>query len=517
MRKLSLLTLVLAILVVAGCGDSAGGSEADSPLDNALRYLPADAPFAVAIDTDTDGGQYGAASDIVDRFPFGDMVKDRIEGAVEDRAGDVERLQKALGNEFVVGSTNAKSFVQAPSGEDTRFVGAIQAKSEGALDELLKDEKLEEDGESNGAKLYKDDSGDSFAIDGDVLVVAGSKQELENALATRDGDDSLTEEDFEAGTEGVPADALLRAYVDVGGLLRGSPEAKDALKSKWVSAVRTAGIALSFEQDAVAIDLSVKTDPEGLTDADLPIASGATSPQVLDRDGEIGVALRDPSQLLDFAQATAKAIDPNGFSGFETGKAQIERRLDVDLERDLLGQLDGDLAVSIDLDGKFGARAELKDPAAFEQTLTKLEDVLPSIAQGATGEKVGFAKPKAGEDFYAIATGGGDQIVFGVADGFFVLSNDPAIAGTLAADRTRTVPGAKGALVVDAGAEKIAQTLLAQVEGLDFGAESFGELGERIGDQIRKVGVRPLDSLGGSFEATTSGLTGSLRLTLDEQ
>ncbi len=517
MRKLSLLTLLLAILVVAGCGSSAGGEEADSPLDNALRYLPADAPFAVAIDTDTEGDQYGAASDIVDRFPFGDVVKDRLKNEVEDRAGDVERLQKALGNEFVVGSTDAESFIETPGGEDRAFVGAIQAKSEGALDELLKDEKLEEDGESNGAKLYKDDSGDSFAIDGDVLVVAGSKQELEDALETRDGDDSLTEEDFEAGTEGVPADALLRVYVDIGGLLRASPEAKDALRSKWVNAVRTAGIALSVEQDAVAIDFSVKTDPEGLTDADLPMASGAASPQVLDRDGEVGVALRDAAQLLEFAQTTAKAIDPNGFSGFETGKAQIERRLKIDLEQDLLGQLDGDLAVSINLDGKFGARAELKDPAAFKQTLTKLEEILPSIAEGFTGEKVGFAKPKAGEDFYAIATRGGDKIVFGVVDGFFVLSNDPGIAGTLAADRTKTVPGAKGALVVNADAEKIAQKLLAQVEGLDFGIGDYGELGKRIGDELRGLGVRPLDDLTGSLEATTDGFTGKLRLTLDER
>jgi hypothetical protein len=517
MRKLSLLTLILAILVVAGCGDSAGGSEADSPLDNALRYLPADAPFAVAIETDTEGDQLSAASGIVDRFAFGDMLKERLKGEVEDRAGTLERIEKALGNEFVVGSTDAKSFVETQGDKDTRFVGAIQAKSEDALDGLLEDEKLEQDGESNGAKLYKDDSGDSFAVDGDVLVVAGSKQELEDALATRDGDDQLTEEDFDAGTEGVPADALARVYLDVGGLLRASPDAKDALKSKWVSAVRTAGIALSLEQDEVAIDFEVTTDPDGLTDADLPIASGAAAPRALDRDGEIGVALRNPAQLLDFAQATAKAIDPNGFSGFETGKAQIERRLKIDVDEDLLGQLEDDLAVSIDLDGKFGARAELKDPAAFERTLTKLEEVLPSIAEGATGEKVGFAKPKAGEDFYAIATRGGDRIVFGVVDGVFVLSNDAAIAATLAADRTRAVPGAKGALAIGVDAEQLAQPLLDEIEGLDFGLDDYGEIGKSIGRRIRGTAVRPLDDLTGSVEATTGGLSGSLRLTLDER
>jgi len=510
MRKSSLLTPILVALVVAGCGGGGGGGDASSPLDNALGYLPSDAPFAVAVDTDTKGEQYRAAGDIVQRFPFGDRIQDKVKSSIEDRAGDFERIQKALGNEFVVGSTDARSFVSLPDGEDTRFVGAIEAPDADALNELLRDEKLQDDGESNGAKLYRDDSGDSFAIDGDVLVVAGSKRELEAALATRDGDDRLTEEDFDAGTEGVSRDALLRVYLDVGALLRGSRDAKDALKAKWVRAVRTAGIALAFESDQVAIDFSVKTDPEGLTEADLPIASGPDAPRVLDRDREIGIALRDPAQLLRFAQATARTIDPEGFGSFAAGKAQIERSLKVDVERDLLGQLEGDLSVSIALDGKFGARADLKDPAKFEQLLAKISPILPSIAEGASGEKVGFAEPKAGEDFYAIATASGDKIVFGVVGGVFVLANDAGIAGSLAADRARAVPGAKGALVLNGDAEQLAKPLLRELVGEISGT------GLDLGDEIvGRLGARPLDQLNGSVEASTEGLSGSFELTLD--
>lgn len=503
MRNLSLLTLVIGTIAIAGCGSSGSGDDASSPLDNALRYLPADAPFAVAIDTDTDGEQFGNAGDLADKFPFGDQVEKQLQELVEDRTGEFKDLQQALGNEFVVGSTDAKTFVDTPSGEDTAFVGAIQAKSADALDKLIEGDKAEEDGEAEGAKLYKDDSGDSFAIDGDVLVVAGSKRELETALATRNGDDSLTEEDFDAGTDGVSKDALLRVFVDIGELLRSSPDAKPALKSKWVSALRTAGIALTFEADRVAIDVDVNTDPDGLTDADLPIASGAGSAKVLDRDGEINLALRDPSQVLEFAQTTAKAIDPNGFSSFETGKAQIERRLGIDLDEDLIDQLDGDLQVSVGLDGKFGARSELKDPAAFKQTLTDLEDVLPSLAEGASGAPVDLQKRG---DLYEVTTGGGDTIVFGVVENVFVLSNDPAAANALAKEGTKAVSGAKGALVLNTDAEQIAQTALQQAEGQGF------DLGDRIKGAI---GTRPLDELLGSFEATTDGLSGSFSVTTD--
>ncbi len=509
MRKLSLLTLILGLLAIAGCGGSGGGSDGSSPLDNALRYLPADAPFAVAIDTDSDGEQFGAAEDLADRFALGDELEQQLKDALGERAGKLEDIEKALGNEFVVGSTDVKSFVDSPGDDDTAFVGAIQVDDSDALDKLIDEGKAEADGEVDGAKVYKDDSGDSFAIDGDVLVVAGSKQELEDALATRAGDDGMTESDFDAGTEGVSQDALLRVYLNVGELLRADPDTKDALKSKWVAAVRTAGIALTFEEKEVAVDIDVTTDPEGLTDADLPIAAGPDAPQVLDRGG-INLALRDPSQLLEFAQATAGTIDPRGFASFEQDKAKIERELKVDLDKDLIDQLDGDLAVSIGLDGKFGARAELKDPAAFKQSLVKLEDVLPNIAEGASGEKVGFVKPKAGEDFYAIATAGGDQIVFGVVNDVFVLSNSATIAGALAKNDTKTVPGAKGALVLNMDAAQIAKEALKQVESTDI---DFGDRIEKLQKGSLDTGL--LNELVGSFEATTEGLSGSFTVTTD--
>jgi hypothetical protein len=502
MRKLSLLTLILGTLAIAGCGGSSGGDGGSSPLDNALRYLPADAPFAVAIETDTKGEQFGDARKLVDEFPFGDQVEQQLRDLVEDRAGQVEQLEAALGNEFVVGSTDAKTFVETSSSEDQAFVGAIQVKDEDALDKLVAGDKAEADGELDGAKLYKDDSGDTFAIDGDVLVVAGSRKQLEQALATRDGDDSLTEEKFDAGTEGIAGDALVRVYLDVAGLLRASPDAKDALRSKWVSALTTAGIALTFEDDEVQIDVDVNTDAEDLTDADLPMAAGSASPQAMDREGAINLALREPNQVLEFAQATLKAVSPNDFSSFEQGREQVEKRLGLDLQKDVIDQLDGDLAVSIDLDGKFGARAQLKDPAEFEKTLTKLERILPDIAGGAAG----IAKPNGGEDFYAVATSDGDQVVFGVVDDFFVISNSPAIAGTLASAETDAVDGAKGALVLSSDAQKLAQTALKQAAGKDFG----------LGQQITgAIGTRPLDDLNGSFEVTTDGLSGSFTLTTD--
>lgn len=505
-RLLSTLT-VMATLAIAGCGGGGGGDEASSPLDEALRYLPADTPFAVAIDTDTDGEQYKAAGDIADRFGLGKKLVEQIEESLDAEPGEIDRLEKALGNEFVVGSTDTRAFINDSSKEDDNFVGAIQASSREALDGLLKEEGLKEQGESNGATLYKDDDGDQFAIKGETLIVAGDKKQLDAALATREGDDSLTEEDFEDGIEGVASDALIRVYLNVEELLSVDPDAKEALKSKWVRSLTTGGIALVVEDDEVAIDFNLKTDGEDLTEEDLPIAAGSEAPQVIDRsDGDVALSLRDPAQILEFAQATAKSIDPQGFSNFEVGKKQIERRLGIDLEEDFFGQMKDGLAVTGDIESGFGIRAELEDPREFEQTLEKMSSVLPDLAEGAFGQKVGFVKPKPGEDFYALATADQDQVVFGVVGDVFVLSNKPAIAGSLGDDGMRSVPGAAGSVVLSVDAEQIGELVLGLTRNSDLG----------IVDRIKgEIGMKPLDELNGSLEASTDALSGSFKLTLD--
>ena len=494
-RKTTFLGVACAsLLALGGCG-GAEGDDAASPLDNALGYLPEDAPLVASIDTNVKGNQYESIGKIVDKFPFGESVRSALKEVVEDEGGDYEDIEPLLGNEFVVGASSARAL--RGDGGDDDFVGAVQAKNKDKLEETVKADKPKEDGEKNGAKLYKDDDGDSFAVKDDVLIVAGSKRLLEAALEQRDADDRLTEDTFDEATNDLPADALLRVSGDLQKLLASDPETQDARKVKWVSALRTFGATVSFKDDEANVGFRLRTDSGTLTEKDLPLAAGAASPSIVDRAGEVAAGIKDPTQIVDFAEKAGQAIDPSGYGDYAQAKRTIERQLDLDIENDLLDQLEGDLSITFAVNGKFGARSEVKDPRRFDRTLAKLGKVLPDVAESATGGSVGYAKPKKGGDFYALATADGDSVVYGVVDRVFVLANDPRTAGQLSAEETEPVSGSKGSVVVNADAAQLVQQILGQLGGAGLaGAAVTGPLGD----------------LTGSMSSETSGITGNFTL-----
>jgi hypothetical protein len=523
--------LLVACVAVAGCGER-GEALSSSSLDEALRYLPADAPFAAVLDTSPDSEQLEDAGEVLQKLGLERRVQRQIAEMLDASPADIERIEAVLGNDFVIGSTDAKALVDRTaeeasggagdtSGDAKNFVAAIRATDEAELRDLVERENAQERRESHGATIYEDDSGERFAVKEDVLVLAASEQQLEAALAIRDSDDGLTEEDFEAASEDVPEDALLRVYLDVEQLLRASDEdeAKDALRSKWVGALRTAGVGLSLESsNAVDVDFDLNTDAGELSEQDLPIATGGKSPHVLNRTDDINLALREPSQLLEFVQETLAAVDPGRFAGLRVGKEEIGRQLKIDVDEDLVGQFSGDMALSID-GSRFSARVEVEDPAALERTLAKSAEVLPRLALTFSGEKAGFAKPKPGEDFYALSTSGID-IVFGVVGKYFVVGNNADLVGRAARDRSFHVEGTTGgALVIKADAEQVIRRVLSELEGVGLdeliGAERAAQVDQardRVGGSLE---LRPLQLLTGSVEASTERLSGGFTLEID--
>ena len=487
--------VIAATLALAGCGGD--DSSSSSPLDEALGYLSEDAGFALIASTDTD--DYQDFRDVAERFPFAGRAEEALKQSLERGEVDFdEDIRPLLGNEVVIGTDDNASFVDSET--ETPFVLAAETEDAEALQELA-ESGGEMTGESEGYDLYEGQDDDTFlAIKDEVLVLSNDQGTLDNALKQRGEDDRLTEDDVEPAFEDLPDDAPVKVYANVGALLAASPEAEEALKVEWVDQIDTLGLSLDAGEDAIALDWSLRTDPEGLSDDDLPIASGSESPQLLERDEgtpEVALGLRDPSQVIDFALATAKVVDPAGYAEFQSGKEAIGRRLGIDVDKDVLAQLTGDVAAVVSIDGDFGVRAELEDPGAFEGTLAKIMEELPRFADGTT-----VTEPKQGNRFYGVATAEGDSFAVGVAEDALVVANTAQLASEVATRGLVDSEGPEGAFVATADAEQLANAAIARFAG---GLEGIGG----------SLFTGPLGELLQSATASTEGLSGRLELTID--
>lgn len=499
MRRLLGSLLVLTALV-AGCG----GDDSGSPLGTALSHLPPDAPFAMVIETDVESDQYGQVRDLIRKFPFGGQAENQLKQQLEQTGADYEDdIRPLLGNPAVIGIADARSITSGAG--DPPFVAAVQVEDEDTLNRLIEEGSLRESGEESGATIYESD-GNLLAVEGDVVVLANERRELTAALERADGDEHMDEETVDEALDGLPESSLAQIYANVEALLDADPETADARKVKWIEALRTLGATISAREGGIDVDFRLRTEGD-LTEADLPIAPGDQAPGVVERDGEIGLGIRDLAHIVGFAENAGQAVDPAGFGDYQRAKQTIDSQLDVNLDEDLVGQLTGEVSASVAIDGGFGVIAELEDPQAFEETLERVADVLPSFAEGAGFGTVALAKPGPGEDFYALAQPDGDSVVFGVVNEQLVVANDPARAGDLAASEPAAVAGAEGSAVMSADAGELVGLLLDQL-GPQLGLGGLGALGSGFLTE-------PLGALTGSLSASPEELRGKLSLAIE--
>lgn len=464
------LAAVALVLVAAGCGTKSSGSG----LDTALSYVPKGAPLVVAIDTDPGGSQWQQVDKLIGKFPFGGQVKQQFKSAFSSRSGiDYDKdVKPLLGNDLVVAVTASPG-----SGTPTPYVLAWKVGDEGAAKDLL---------QKNSSK-----AGTFSVVKDGVFVAADTKADLEAALKRAGGGDHMTEQDFTDSLGDLDKDSLVRVTGDFQALLA-DQSAAAASKVKWLGALRTFGLTFRAESDGIALAFDAKTEG-GLQDKDLPLASGSQSAPVVRRAGEVGIGLRNPAQIVTFGQAVSQLTDPAGYANYTRQKAKLAKQLGVNIDRDVIGQLTGNSAVSIALNGDFALRADLRDPAAAEATLKK---AAPRLVKIAKGKSLGLSTPKNGKGLYAIAQANGKKLVFGVVGKSFVAATDAARAAQFAGQSPSTVPGAKGSLVLASDARTLANAI-AQRQGQGTAAQIVtGALGDLIG----------------SIDAETSGITGNLKL-----
>jgi hypothetical protein len=214
------------------------------------------------------------------------------------------------------------------------------------------------------------------AIDGDVVLYADGTEEVRAAIdRARDGE-HLTTEQFEAGLEGTPEDALVRAYASPEPYLA-LPELRNLEQLPWAAALRSFGASVSFEDSETRVDALAATDPAGLSEADLPLAPESGEPGLVRREGEVASGSIDQSYTTAFLLRAARAVFAD--SRFVRDVARIEADLGIDFEQEVLRQFAGPSASSITFDGRFAARSTVADPEAMRTLLPKLAPRLPLL------------------------------------------------------------------------------------------------------------------------------------------
>ena len=180
----------------------------------------------------------------------------------------------------------------------------------------------------------------------------------------------------------------------------------------------------------------------------------------------------------------------------------------MSLDDDLIAQLTGNVSASVSLDGGFGVRAELKDPRAFERTLVKVADVLPSFAEGAGFGAVRLSKPSGGRGLLrALAAGRrhgrvrrGGRGAGGGERRARARASSPA--------RSRSPCRARAARWSPAPTPSGSSRRSSSGSAPRFGVPDLGALGTGLL-------TRPLGDLSGSVSASTGELRGKLTLGFD--
>lgn len=467
------------MLVATGCGgvETGGGGSAG----DALAYLAADSATVIFVSTDVDGDQW----EEVDRRIYRPTVADdedsdspeTLDGFAEQSAkhagldwkNDVKPL---LGNDIAIGIEGDPVGLLGGEGESS-FTAALDTR-DGDIEEVLEKAGLKRVGEANGATLYaKRPGADVFAAENGVLLFADGEATLRRALSRRDTGDGLEQDAVEKAFSDLPEDALVRAYGTLDSLTA-QDEFRRFADVPLVQALESWGLTVAFQKGNLNLDVSVRLDSEKLDEADLPLATGAESPEVVIRPGEISGGNRNQSQTTAFLLRALRIGYPD--SRFVRAADAIEKELGIDFEEEILRQFDGPSASYVSPDGKiFAARSEVRDPEALKAVLPKIAPHLPALVEGLQGlESQGMAllflfapdapaaapmqgvkvDPPATEDgFYRISglTGEGpSELYLGLVGDVFVVASDEQRAREIAKADTEPAEGAKGAGVLRA-------------------------------------------------------------------
>jgi Protein of unknown function (DUF3352) len=467
LRALAVALVTGLAVVAAGCG---GGSEGASSAGGA-EIAPASSPLFISVNTDLEGDQITTFRTLLDKFPGSDGLLRMALAELEQKDVDFEQdVKPALGPELDIVLLDLGQGGETPNPE---VVALLQPNDPAKLDALLEKD-------TDGTPTVKEE------VDG-WTVLAESQASIDRFKEMRSGGTLADSGRFADAMEGLPDDALARAYVNADAIVKsyqatGAPLSAQAFDQLFPNGVPSVGATVSAEEGGLRFQATGKTtQPTDTFEASLPdeLPAGAFA--------YVG--------FNNLAKGVRESLKSAGEANdqFDQQLGQIELVLGLSIDRDVLPLFEQEGAIAVypaaSGSGFPGIQLVVKVDDQ-EQAVGTIDKVLARAAQFLPGIPtprsidIGGVKAKAVE--YQ-----GTTIIYAGFDGKLVITN--------AADTIQAMQGSGEKLSDD-------QTYTSARENADVPGETSGifyvnlnsafDVVQSLSEQPPQVqeNVEPLDS-----------------------
>ena len=492
--------------------------------DRAAALAPADSAVYLNIYLQPSTGQQMNLGGLIGRLPgFADQASldEKVDQVVENLLGTTgltldysEQIKPWLGNQIALAGWPTDGDIAAPEA-----VVIVEVKDRALAEEALGG-LATSGGVSFTAQTYQDvelqvsDTG-AYAFVGDMLVFGETSAGIEAVVDVQGGGESLGDRaDFRATMEGLPADHLASAFVDLAALAGRPPVRPSSSRPSAPPAQRSLPSATGIRLSGSApfeIENAAASSAAGFGLGGEPSSLVDWMPD--DTIAELVVfGLR---QTLEDAEAAA-ASAPGGeqvTSALDTIRALASFGFGIDIDADLLPLLDREVGIAVSgIEGSLPHGQILlrpEDPEAAAAALARVVDRL--VATGSVTERT---EEGAGTEITILSVPELGEIAYALGDGIIIIG--------LGVDDVSAALQAHADGNVLAVHDRYLQTF--EVAGERAGTEVFVDIGgivEMFGTGLELPGdARDILAQIGSFGFTASSRTDRIELhavlTVDE-